>query len=253
MRFEIRTLVLVTAACAVSSTALAARPFTEEFASGATRPGSIAILPVEATIVRAKVAETQGLVDESVVYGELFAEQLESHMTGKGYTVQIVDPVRINADPKLQEYVVDANRAYDEMMSGYRPKKLRRRELNAGDSTRLLADYLGVDAIAFATLNMTITPAGKAIVSALIGGATSGTNAMMGLVSGSTGDLEAVLFGVNFVPPGDLTDAQMQAEVVQVAERTANGLPPADPSLRVEVAAGDDEESLEEIEALLAR
>ena len=103
----------------------------------------------------------------------------------------------------LQEYVVDAKRAYDEMIARYRPKKLPERLYNAGDSARLLATHLGVDAIAFSKLSITITPAGKAIVSALIGGSTSGANSMIGIVDGQTADLEAVQIALAIVTPGE--------------------------------------------------
>ncbi|HET7133522.1 MAG TPA: hypothetical protein VFJ95_14815, partial [Gammaproteobacteria bacterium] len=187
-------LIMIAAMLACSTPALAQRGFTPEFANGATRPRSVALLPVKASVVRAKVAETQGLIDESVVYGAEFNEQVKALMTAKGYEVQVLDPERINADAELQEYVIDANRAFDDMMKQYRPKKLEKRIYNAGDSVRLLATRLGVDAIAFGKVSITITAAGKAIVSALIGGTTAGASSNFALVNGATGDLEAVLF-----------------------------------------------------------
>ena len=125
---------------------------------------------------RRAVVDTNALVDESTRLGALFATKLQAIMETKGYTVEVIDPQRINADPKLQEYVLDANRRFDEMRSRVRPRRIKRRIYNAGDEVRLLADYLGVDAIAFSHVNITITPAGKAIVSALIGGATAGAS-----------------------------------------------------------------------------
>ena len=67
--------------------------------SGATRPQSIALLPVEATVKRARVVETEGLVDESVVYGEMFNSSPKHSSRTKGYQVQVVDAERINSDP----------------------------------------------------------------------------------------------------------------------------------------------------------
>jgi hypothetical protein len=244
-----RIVVWSVAAVAWSTQALAQKT-TAEFESGATRPRSIALLPVEASVVRARVVETEGLVDDSIVYGELFNSEVESLMAAKGYRIQVIDSDRINTDPQLQEYVVDANRAFDDMMSKYRPKKLKSRIYNAGDSVRLLADHLGVDAIAFSNLSMTITPAGKAIVSALIGGSTAGASSSLAIVDGSTGDLEATFFGIAFVTPGEKTDQEMQAYVVQMAGRSMEKLPGADPSARVDVALGE-EEVLDEVESLL--
>jgi hypothetical protein len=242
--------IVLAAALVCSTQALAQRGFTPEFASGATRPQSVALLPVEATVTRAKIVETQGLVDESVVYGAQFNSQVEALMAAKGYKVHIIDPDRINTDPKLQEYVVDANRAFDEMMKQYRPKKLERRIYNAGDSVRLLAEHLGVDAIAFSNLSMTITPMGKTLVNSLVGGSSSGASSSLAVVSGGTGDLEAVLFGIAIVTPGEKTDEELRSYVAQVAERTVKRLPDADPSARVDVALSDDD-VLDEVESLL--
>lgn len=250
IRSNIGIVVAGVAMLAWSAHSHADRGFTAEFESGATRPLSIALLPADASVTRAKVAQTEGLVDESVVYGELFNKQVESLLTAKGYKIQIVDPVRINADPRLQEYVVDANRAHEEMMGQYRPKRLEKRIYNAGDSVRLLADHLDVDAVAFSWLSMTIVPAGKAIVSSLIGGSTSGTSSRLTIVDGTTGDLEAVLFGIALVTPGDKSDQELHGYVVKLADNTVDRVPAADPNARIEVATGD-EDVLSEVESLL--
>lgn len=245
----LRTTILLGLALACSTQALAQRKFTDEFESGATRPRSIALLPVEASIVRAKVVDAQGLIDESVLYGEEFNLAAQSLLAAKGYNIEIVDADRINGDPQLQEYVVDANRAFDEMMKNYRPKKLPQRIYNAGDPVRLLAQRLGVDAIAFSNLSLTMVGAGKAIVSGLIGGSTSGANGSVAIVS-STGDLEAVSFGIAIVTPGDKTDAELSAYVAQIVKRAVDWMPAADPSARIDVASSDDD-VLGEVESLL--
>ncbi len=237
------------AALACATQALAEKT-TAEFASGATRPQSIALLPVEATVSRARVIETEGLVDEGLVYGEMFNSRVEAFLAAKGYEVQIIDPERINSDPQLQEYVVDANRGFDDMMSTYKPKKLESRIYNAGDSARLLADHLGVDAIAFSTLSMTITAAGKAIVAGLLGGSTAGTSSNLMIVNGDNGDLEAVFFAVALVTPGEKTNQEVEGYVATLAERTTSKVPGADPSARIDVALGD-EDVLDEVESLL--
>ncbi len=238
------------AAFALSTQAFAQRGFTDEFVSGATRPQSIALLPVEAAITRAQVVDTAALIDESVVFGAQFNAEVANILTEKGYEVQIVDTDRINADRMLQEYVVDAKRAYDEMISRYRPRKLTQRIYNAGDSARLLAAHLGVDAIAFPKLNITITAAGKAIVSALIGGTTSGASSMIGIVDGNTADLEVVQIAVAVVMPGDKTQDEISAYVANLAAGNTRRLPGADPSERIELGTSD-EEVLDEVESLI--
>jgi hypothetical protein len=239
------------AALAYGTQALAERGFTAEFASGTTRPQSIALLPVEANVTRARVVETEGLIDESIEYGELFAFQVETLLSDKGYSVKVIDAARINSDPVLQEYVIDAKRAYDAMIAQYRPKRLEKRIYNAGDSAKLLAAHLGVDAIAFPAIRMTITPAGKAIVSALIGGQTAGAFSTVSLVDGGTGDLEVVQNGFTYVTPGDKTDAEMQTYVSLLAANNMKRMPGPDPSARIDDTDASDEQVLDEAEALL--
>ncbi|HSC15645.1 MAG TPA: hypothetical protein VLI71_11040 [Gammaproteobacteria bacterium] len=250
MDTKMRAVVTLAAALACSAEAFAERGFTEEFLSGATRPQSIALLPVEATITRQQVVETTGLIDESVVFGAQFNADVAKILADKGYEVQIVDADRINADAVLQEYVVDAKRAYDEMIARYRPKKLPDRIYNAGDSARLLAAHLGVDAVAFSRMSITITPAGKAIMSALIGGTTSGASSMIGIVDGDTADLEVVQIAIAIVAPGEKTPDEIAGYVATLAAGNTKRLPGADPSQRVEVAVSDDE-VLDEVESLI--
>jgi hypothetical protein len=248
---DMKTRAVVTlAAFAFGAEAFAERGFTDEFVSGVTRPQSIALLPVEATISRAQVVETAGLIDESVVFGAQFNAEVAKLLAAKGYEVQVVDSDRINADATLQEYVVDSKRAYDEMIARYRPKKLPDRIYNAGDSAQLLAAHLGVDAIAFSKLSITITAAGKAIVSALIGGSTQGASSQIGIVDGGTGDLEVVQIALQIVTPGEKTDDEIAAYVANLAAGNTKRLPGADPTQRFEVATSDDD-VLDEVESLL--
>ena len=125
MDIKLRAVVILAAALGCSTAAFAERGFTNEFLSGATRPKSIALLPAEATITRQQVIETTGLIDESVVFGAQFNADVAKVLADKGYEVQIVDSDRINADRALQEYVVDAKRAYDEMIARYRNESAR--------------------------------------------------------------------------------------------------------------------------------
>jgi hypothetical protein len=250
MDIKTRAVVALAAVFAFGPTAFAERGFTDEFVSGETRPQSIALLPVEAAISRAQVVETAGLIDESVVFGAQFNAEVAKLLEAKGYEVQIVDSDRINADPTLQEYVVDSKRAYDEMIARYRPKKLADRIYNAGDSTQLLAAHLGVDAIAFSKLSITITAAGKAIVSALIGGSTQGATSQIGIVDGDTADLEVVQIAIAIVTPGEKTDDEIASYVAHLAAGNTKRLPGADPSEGFEVATSDDE-VLDEVESLL--
>ncbi len=242
--------VMGTVAALTCATQALAEKTTAEFASGATRPHSIALLPVEATVNRARVVQTEALVDEGLVYGEMFNSQLEQFLAAKGYEVKVINPELINSDPQLQQYVVGANRGFDDMMSQYKPNKLESRIYNAGESAQLLAGHLGVDALGFSTLSMTITAAGKAIVAGFLGGSTAGTSSNLMIVNGDNGDLEAVYLAIALVTPGEKTDQEVEGYVATLAKRTTSKIPGADLSARIDVALADDE-VLDEVEPLL--
>jgi hypothetical protein len=238
-------------ALAVSAQAFAEKT-TEEFANGTARPRSIAFLPVKATVTRARMVETEGLVDDSVKFGGEFNARIQAALTAKGYQVVVIDTDRLNTDPKLQEYVVETQRGFDDMMSKYKPKNMSKHMYKVGDSGRVLADYLHVDGLAFSTMSITITPMGKAIFSGLVGGTTSGANANLEIVDGKTGELEAWFLGIAIVAPGDKTNADLSNYVATLAERSTNRVPGADPSARIDVAQSD-EAVLEEAESALKR
>jgi hypothetical protein len=239
------------AALAISGNAFAEKT-TVEFANGATRPRSVALLPVDTTLNRAKVVDTDSLVDGALHYGSQFNARVKTLLESKGYAVEVVDTDRINSDPQLQEYIVEATRGFKDMMSKYRPKKLESRIYNAGPSAKLLAQKLGVDALVFSTMSVTITGAGKAIVSGLFGGTTSGANANLEVVNGKTGDLEATFIAVALVTPGDKTEQDVASYVDTLATRTMKRMPGSDPNSRIDVAQSDDD-VLNEADAALKR
>ena len=245
----------IVAAC-VAALAVSAQAFAEkttvEFANGTTRPKSVALMPVDTTVNRAKVVDTDSLVDQGLRYGSLYNERVKALLESKGYAVEVVNTDRINSDPQLQEYLVEAERGFKDMMSKYKPKKLESRIYNAGPSAKLLAQKLGVDSLAFSTMNITITGAGKAIVSGLFGGTTSGANANLEVVNGKTGDLEATFFAVAIVTPGDKTEQDLAAYVDTLATRTMHRMPGSDPNSRIDVAQSDDD-VLNEADAVLKR
>src|SRR5215831_3792473 len=102
------------AALAVSAQAFAEKT-TVEFANGKTRPKSVALLPVDTTVNRAKVVDTDSLVDQGLRYGSLFNADVKALLESKGYAVEVVDTKRINSDPQLQEYLVEATRGFKDM------------------------------------------------------------------------------------------------------------------------------------------
>jgi len=237
-------------AAAAFTTPASAQKTTAEYASGATRPKSVALLPVEATVTRARAVEIEGLVDDGVQLGAQFNARLSSLMVAKGYEVLVVGAEQIDADPKLQEYVVEASRNFRETMSKCRPKNVPKHLCKVGDSVQVLADRLHVDALVFSNLQITITPAGRAVLTALIGGVGPGASSSLEIVDGRTGELEALFFAAAMVGPGDKTDVDIRGYAATLAEKTTNKMPSSDPSARMDTGKNDDQ-AVDEVEQLL--
>ncbi|HEX6999601.1 MAG TPA: hypothetical protein VF322_15790 [Gammaproteobacteria bacterium] len=234
-----------------SASAAAAMRATEEFRDGTTRPLKVALLPVHATVVKAKVIQTENLVEESTELGRLMAAEVDELMRAGGYQVEVIDADRVNADPRLQELVVDANRRYDDLVAHVRPNRIKRRIYNAGDEVRVLADYLGVDAIAFTRLQVVAATGGRTAVALLVGiGSMGGANANMSLVDGDSGDLEAWFVSTYVGASAKSIEENPQGEIAQIAASMLAKLPAADPTLRVEETESD-EDVLSDVESLL--
>jgi hypothetical protein len=249
-RREIGRVLIGAGALLAAAQVFAAMRATPEFQDGTTRPVSIALLPVQATVVKAKVVESENLVDESSELGGLLAAELEAIMESNGYLLELVSPERINADPRLQEYVVDANRRYDEMLGQVRLNRVKRRIYNAGDEMRLLAGYLGVDAIAFSRLQVVAATGGRTAVALLVGiGSMGGTSSTLSIVNGSSGDLEALFISANTGGSYKQIEEDPRGQMARVAAATLARLPNADPS--VQAVQTDDEDVLAEVESLL--
>lgn len=224
---------------------------TKEFKAGSTRPLRIALLPVRASAAVARVVKTESRVEESSELGEFYALELGDRLEAKGYLVRSLTADEVNADPLLQEYVLDANRRYDEMLAQLRFGRIKRRIYNLGDEARLLARYLDVDAIAFARLSVVAATGGRTAVAVLIGiGSLGGSQALVGIVDGRSGDLEAVATGSSMASAKSIEE-NPRGEMGHIAESTLRRFPDADPSARATDGDPDDDAVLEDIEALL--
>ena len=247
---EITRILIGAGALLAAAQVFAAMRATPEFEDGSTRPVSIALLPVQATVVKAKVVESESLVEESSELGGYLGTELDSLMESNGYAVELITPARINADAQLQEYVVDANRRYDEMLTQVRFNRVKRRIYNAGDAMRLLADYLGVDAVAFSRVQIVAATGGRTAVALLVGiGSMGGTNSTLSIVDGDTGDLEALFMSAYTAGSYKQIEEDPRGQMAKIAAATLARLPNADPSVHVEQA--DDDDVLSEVESLL--
>ncbi|MGD8324656.1 MAG: hypothetical protein PVF50_09835 [Gammaproteobacteria bacterium] len=222
---------------------------TPEFEDGSKRPVSIALLPPQASVATQRLVTAEAQVDESLEFAIIYTAQIAALLEEQGYLVEIIDADRVNADPRLQEYVVDANRRYDELLQQVRPRRIKKRLYNAGDEARALANHLNVDALGFPRLTVVGATGGKIAMSVLLGGSMGGSFGTLSLVDGHSGDLEAHLVG----PGGNSArkfDEDPDGMIGRITDNLVKGLPNADPSARVEPET-DDEDVLAEIESLL--
>jgi hypothetical protein len=229
---------------------------TDEFEDGSTRPVSLVVLPSEVTLTKQRLIRQEAQVEESGdLEGHLtaaVAEQFRAH----DYDVIVVDVEQIAADPGLQELVVDANRRFDELLTNVgsrigKSKNVQRREYNAGDEARLLAARLGVDALAFARMQIVAPAAGVRALNLGMGGES--TMLTVTIVDGTSGDVEAyitlpVLGRGKMVGGHDDIIENPEQEMANYAEATLEDIPNADPSLRVATSA---EDVIEDLESLL--
>ena len=236
----------------------AAMHATEEFEKGETRPMSIAFLPPHAMLVKQRIVKAEAQIDESGDLSAHLSNSIADYFTAQGYDVRVLDPATVNADPELQELVLDADRRYAEMLTQVRtklPRQIAKRRYQAGDEMRVLAAKLGVDAIGFADLQIYAAAAGASAVSILTGFGSSGSSTMLSvsLIDGRTAGIEAY-----FVPPVlrrgsiagyDAIMADPAGKIAQITRLTLRELPGADGSVRP--LDEGDEDVLTDIEELL--
>ena len=216
----------------------------------------VAVLPSQVTLTKQKVIRQEAQIEESGDLEPYLTAAVAEEFRARGYTVKVVDPAAIAADASLQELVVDANRRFDELMTNVgsrlaKSKNVKAREYNAGDEARLLAAKLGVDALAFARMQI-IAPSGA--VRALnfgVGGETALLNVT--IVDGTSSDIEA------FITLPTLKRSKMfggHDEIVEnpgeqmgnYAAATLEDMPQAEPTLRVGTSS---EDVLSDLESLI--
>jgi len=227
---------------------------TDEFNSGETRPVTIAVLPAQVNLVKQRMIRREAEVDEA---GELEAHlsaAVAAELTAKRYDVDLVTAERINADPELQALVVEANRRYDEVLGSLARrlrKQIEERSFQTGDTLTLLADRLGVDAIAFVRMDLIANAKGVQALNFGMGGAQ--TMMSVSLVDGTTTDVEAyvtlpIMRRGKVVGGYDDIMNNPDEEMANYALATLDDLIEADPSLRAE---SSDDSVLADLDALL--
>jgi ankyrin repeat protein len=171
------TLVLVAIAASVPLRveALAISGETPEFLRGETRPKSVALLPPQGPDQR---------------FAKWAGHYVEKLLTEKGYTTQVITVDQLNADPHLQELVLQATKRLNVergMLRGKSPggqkKLVGQRQLRLGTAVSSLASKLKVDGAVFAPFAIAPLPQGRALVWLTVF-----------VVNGMNGDIEAYFY-----------------------------------------------------------
>jgi hypothetical protein len=238
----------------------AAMHATPEFEQGATRPRTIVFLPPHASLVKQKVIKSEQQIEESTELATYLGANVEAQFKAQGYEVRVLRPEEINADPELQEFVLDADRRYSEMLAQLRvrlPRQIGKRRYEAGDEMRLLAAKLGADAVGFAEIQIFAAAPGAAAVSVLTGFGSAGSSTMVSIsvIDSKTANIEAF-----FVPPvlrrGSIAGyeaimADPAGKIAEITQATLRDLPKAAEAARA--GAESDEDVVSDVEALLEK
>lgn len=172
---------------------------TNEFRSLELRPETIALLPARTSLTEGGVFKSENKVGETAGLEDALGNYLEKEMTKRGYTVRRLTFDEIGADSQLAELLNAANQRYDEeyaTISTFKVDDVKNRRYSIGEHGRRLANYLGVDALAFPRMQIVAASGGSKFLQVL--GASDdkqgGINMEFVLVHARTGDVEA-LFG----------------------------------------------------------
>ncbi len=172
---------------------------TNEFRSLELRPETIALLPARTSLTEGGVFKSENKVGETAGLEDALGNYLEKEMTKRGYTVRRLTFDEIGADPQLAELLNAANQRYDEeyaTISTFKVDDVKNRRYSIGEHGRRLANYLGVDALAFPRMQIVAASSGSKFLQ-VIGASDDkqgGINMEFVLVHARTGDVEA-LFG----------------------------------------------------------
>lgn len=172
---------------------------TNEFRSLELRPETIALLPARTSLTEGGIFKSENKVGETAGLEDALGNYLEKEMTKRGYTVRRLTFDEIGADPQLAELLNAANQRYDEeyaTISTFKVDDVKNRRYSIGEHGRRLANYLGVDALAFPRMQIVAASSGSKFLQ-VIGASDDkqgGINMEFVLVHARTGDVEA-LFG----------------------------------------------------------
>lgn len=175
---------------------------TNEFRTLELRPQSIALLPARTSLTEDGVFGNEDKVGETAGLEDTLGNYLEKEMLERGYTVRRLTFDEIGADPQLAELLNAANERYDEEYASivaFKVKDVRNRRYSTGEEGRRLANYLGVDAVAFPRMQIVGSSSGSKFLQ-VVGASDDkqgGINMEFAVVHARTGDVEGFFGAVS--------------------------------------------------------
>ncbi len=219
---------------------------TTEFRTGDLRPQSIAILPPLSSLKEKGVFTSSDEVAETAMLEAALTREIDTQLTKRGYQTRIVSKDEINADPQLRTLLSNADQRYNEeyeRIVTFKVKDVKYRRFSVGESARLLARYLEVDAVAFPRMQA-VGASGAAMVFSPTGGGQ--INMEFALVHARTGDIEAFFGAVNqggmFGKSLNSIMAKPDKHMAKISKTATKKMPNVDKALKPEKLKEEPEE-----------
>ena len=222
---------------------------TPEFRNMELRPTTIALLPARSTLTENGVFNSESRVGETFKLEQYLAISLEKQISSRGYEVRSLSIEEIAEDAQLSTLVNAANQRYDEEYTAivaFKVGGVKYRRFSVGEEARQLANYLGVDAVAFPRMQIKGASSGSKWMGNL--GMTqksqAGINMEFSLVHARTGDVEGFFGGVTggFGNPS-FKKILKKAEkyMANIAKVATKKMPQVDEMLKADKLKADEE------------
>ena len=226
---------------------------TTEFRNLELRPKTIALLPARSSLTEDGVFNSESRVGKTAELEAHLAVSLDDEMSALGYEVRSLSVEDIAEDQQLSALVNAANQRYDEEYAtivAFKVNGVKYRRYSVGEESRVLANYLGVDAIAYPRMQVH----GASSASKWMGNLgvkqekQAGIHMEFGLVHARTGDIEAFFGGVTggvFKPSFKKILKKAEKYMANVAKVATKEMPRVDAPLEPETL--DDDEEMREL------
>ena len=211
---------------------------TTEFRNLELRPTTIALLPPLSSLKKKGVFTSEDEVGETALLEASLVHELEKQLTRRGYVVRTLSAEEVSADSDLKTLLNNADQRYNEEYSRIVTMKVsgvKYRRFSVGETARLLATYLEVDAVAFPRMQA-VGASGAALLFSPTGGGQ--INMEFALVHARTGDVEAFFGAVNqgglFGKSLDSIIEKPDKHMAKIAKTATKKMPKAGKALKAE-------------------